>query len=92
MQMDSSEFLNMLETRKDRMRNDATRLLLNGDTYRAAAAAGAVQCCQELEREVKFRLEAVERMKVMAEESLRKRIANKQARQALKDEAKGRAA
>lgn len=89
--MDSSEFLNMLATRKDRMRSDATKLLLNGDTYRAAAA-GAVQCCQDLEREVKFRLEAVERMKREAEERLRQRIERKKQRDAEKAEVKGRAA
>lgn len=90
--MDSSDFLKMLETREESARRDATRLLLKGETYRAAAAAGAELCCKDLIREVKFRMEAIERMKLEAAEAVRKTMECKTARQALKTEAKGRAA
>lgn len=90
--MDSNDFLTMLDMRKDRMQSDVIRLLLKGDVRRALTAAGAVQCCQELQRELKFRLDAVERMKLEVEDRLRQRIERKQQRQSLKDAAKGRAA
>ncbi len=90
--MDATEFLKMLENREDKLRRDASRLLMSGETYRAAAAAGGEQACKELSREITFRLEAVERETIRVGEQLRKRIERKQARQAVRAAAKVRAA
>jgi len=90
--MDATLFLKMLEEKINDKREEATELLLRGETIKAAASAGQVKACQDLQRTIRFRMEALERMRIEAERKLRASLERKELRRLEKEASKGKAA